>query len=1267
MLGAATRLGPYEIVAPLGAGGMGEVYRARDTRLGRQVAIKVLPEAFATNPDRQGRFEREARAVAALSHPNILAIHDYGTQGTVTYAVVELLDGETLRARLAKGPLPWREAVEIGAAIADGLAAAHAKGIIHRDLKPENLFLTADGRVKILDFGLARMDAVTNAQAETGPYVPAATDSGTVMGTAGYMSPEQVRGLPADARSDIFSFGCVLYEIVTGRRAFQRETGAETMTAVLHDEPADPTIAGDRVPAELVRIIRQCLAKSPGQRLQSAHDLAIALRATVSDPNLHHVPPARPYSSRLVAGIAAALLIGVIGTSLYFLNKNQNPSGEPALPTEAKAIESVAVLPFEDLGGDPRTEHLSESIPETVIRGLSRLQLRDLKVKSLLSVAHYKGRKPTLEEVRRELEVGVVVTGNLRVQGDDLFISVSLTDVRDGTMIWGYEYKEKMGDILTLQDRLSKDIAGNLRLRLTGEEERRLTMRGTNNPDAFQLYSSGRFYWNRRTRADLDKAIACFKDAINIDKKYALAWAGLADAYAVYPNTTDSPPSDYYSKAKEAATEALKNDDRLAEPHATLALIAAFEWKWQEAEDGLKLAIKLDPNYATARHWYAMQYLTARGQFDQAKEQLRQARELDPLSLIISAVAGVPDFYDGRYDAAIEQYRKTLEMDPNFWIAHYLLGRAYVEKRMYREALTELKAVREPRYLQHVSLMGRAYALMGQPTDARKILDELKTIRQQGRYVPACLVALVYASLGENHQALDWLETAYKEGDRVLLTLKVEPAYKDLHNEPRYLKLLADMGLADKAAARDQAIHSVAVLPFQNDTGDPKNEFLSQEIPDEIIHSLSRMRRKDLIVRPLSSVARYQGKAVDSNTVRQELKVQTIVRGSLLQAGDKLSISVSVEDVQQQKELWGRTYGKPGETIQDLRDRIARDVVAELRLQLTGDEEQRLTKRYTKNQEAYRLYLEATYYFNKVTPTGMDISIDLCRKALKEDPNYALAYLGLGRCYIILGAIYRGWRDKDYYTEAEKNLKRALDIDDTLAIAHSGLGMLYMYHDWNWKAAERELKLGADLDPDSSATQGLYGHYLAAVDRLDLALPLFRRACELDPFNSNDARALAKCHNWLHDHDKAIKEATRALRLDPNHPFAHMELAEAYVLNRMPEKAIDHLRDALKRGQQTPQVRGMLGYALAADGKKVEAQKVLDELKELASDHFGFAYLIACIYAALGDKDQAFVWLRTACDAREFRVIWIKVDPMMDNLRKQPKFAEILKEMRLPP
>jgi serine/threonine protein kinase len=429
---------------------MGEVYRARDTRLGREVAVKVLPELFAHDPDRRARFEREAKAVSALSHPNILAIHDYGTEGGITYAVMELLEGETLRSRLAKGPLPWREAVGIGAGIAEGLAAAHAKGVVHRDLKPENLFLTTDGRVKVLDFGLARAMAPVDSQAETGPQMPVDTDPGAVMGTVGYMSPEQVRGQPADVRSDIFAFGCVLYEMVTGRRAFQRETAAETMTAILHDEPAELGSSARQIPVELGRVIRQCPAKSPSQRLQSARDLALGLRTTATDLALHRPAVDRP-SSRLMAGIGAALLvIGVIGTAAYVVTRTGNRA-EPGRPAaEAKDVEALAVLPFENVSGDQKTEFLSDGVAEQIINSLSQLRRRDLRVRPSTSVSRYKGKTPDVPTFGRELDVQMIVTGTLQQQGEELSIRVALVDVRENNHLWGNSYRGKLGGILDL-------------------------------------------------------------------------------------------------------------------------------------------------------------------------------------------------------------------------------------------------------------------------------------------------------------------------------------------------------------------------------------------------------------------------------------------------------------------------------------------------------------------------------------------------------------------------------------------------------------------------------------------------------------------------------------------------------------------------------------------------------------------------------------------------------------------------------------------------
>jgi serine/threonine-protein kinase len=1259
MLEASTRLGPYEIVAPLGAGGMGEVYRARDTRLGREVAIKVLPEAFASSPDRQARFEREARAVAALSHPNILAIHDYGTQDGVTFAVMELLEGETLRSRSAKGPLPWREAVEIGAAIADGLAAAHAKGIIHRDLKPENLFLTADGRVKILDFGLARIDPPPGSEVETDPYLPAATSPGVVMGTAGYMSPEQVRGQPVDARSDLFSFGCVLYEAVTGVRAFQRDTGAETMTAILHDEPPDLSGSGRPVPAELGRIIRQCLAKNPNQRLHSARDLALGLRASASDPHLHRVPPARPFARRLVAASAAALLIGAIAASVYFLNKNQNPSGVPAPSAGAKAIESVAVLPFENQGGDPKTEPFSEGIPETVIHRLSRMRLPDLKVRSLLSVSHYKGRKPDLEEIRRELRVGAVVTGRVQQPGDRLVVSVAITDARDGSEIWSAEYEWKLDDIVALQDRIAKDIAAHLHLRLTGEEEGRLAKRDTENSEAYQLYLKGRYFWNKRTPEGLEKAIQHFQKAIGADPNYALAWAGLADVYLVSIANAEKRPSDTLPKAKAAANRALEFDNQLAEAYTTLAAVGDHEWNWSESEALFKTAIKLKPEYASAHQWYAI-LLTKLRRFDEAREQDRQAQEADPLSLIVSATAARNCFLAGRYDAAIEQCRKTLEMDRDFGPAHTFLAEALLSKDgKYEEALGELQA-RETLWGESSRVLaqrGRAYALMGRRVDALKIIDRLKALSRD-RYIPPSQLALIYASLRENKLALDWLEEALDQQDLLLSFINVEPAYEELRSDPRFVQLLRRIRLADKAAGPDQAIRSVAVLPFVNK--DPKTEFLSDGVADHIIHSLSRVGRKDLKVRPFSSVARYKGKELDTQAVGRELKVQMIVTGTLRPQGDDLTISVSLVDVREENELWGHTYPPAKrDKIQDLQDRIARDVAAELHLQLTGEEEQRLTKRYTKNSEAYLLYCEGVFHWSKFRPNDILTAIEYYQRALKIDPNYALAYAGLGRCYLLLGAMHVG--SLQNYAKAREYLTKALSIDSSLEFAHSGLGLIAMFRDWDWPEAERELSEGLALDSTAPA-ENHYGFYLAAMGRPTDALVYIRRAQEANP-SAQRRSELAMCYNWLGQYDQAIVEARKALELDPNFPVAYAELGTALVQQGKYEEAIAEMQKALDRGQNHPLVIGIRGCSYAKAGNKAEAHKVLEDLKGRSKG----AFAIARIHAALGEKDQAFEWLRKSCAERDSRVIWIKVDPTLESLHKEPEFAKVLKEMNLPP
>jgi len=790
MLAASTRLGPYEIIAPLGAGGMGEVYRARDTRLDREVAIKVLPAKFTRDPDRRSRFEREAKAVAALSHPNILAIHDYTAGEDISFAVMELLQGETLRHRLKAGAFPWRRGVEIAAALADGLAAAHAKGIIHRDLKPDNIFLTSDGRAKILDFGLARVGDVAPPQNITATYHEDRTDVGAIVGTVGYMSPEQVRGQPADARSDIFALGCVLYEMVTGRRAFDRNTGADTMSAILRDEPPELADSGKTIPLELARIIRHCLEKDADQRFESARDLAFDLRAVLSGSD---VGPASPQWS--VPGRQTRKILAAVAVSLGVLAAIVVPRMIQPQPAEAdKAIDSIAVLPLANVGGKPDTEFLSDGLTESLINNLA--QVPKLRVLARSTVFRYKGQDVDPQKVGRELQVRAVLTGHVSQRDDLLTIQVELVDVETGVRLWGEPYRRKFADIVLVQEEIAKQISEKLRLRLTGEEQKRLAKRPTANAEAFRLYLLGRYYWNKRNREGLRQAIDYLQQAIAADANYSLAYAGLADAYMLLAAYNYLPPTESVPPARIAVTKALELDPELGEAYTSRAWIKyIFDRDWPGAETDFRRGLQLNPGYATGHHWYA-DFLTAMGRFDEAGAEIRRAQELDPFSSIINRDVAWSYYFARRYDDAIAQLRHVLATDPGLIPALTLLGRAYERNGMYDEAVATLQKaiVDSGGNPANKAMLAHVYASMGQAENAKKLLAELLGGMRQA-YVSPYAIATIHAALGDADQAFLWLQRATDEHSADLAYVKVDPKLDRLRPDPRFADLVKKMNL----------------------------------------------------------------------------------------------------------------------------------------------------------------------------------------------------------------------------------------------------------------------------------------------------------------------------------------------------------------------------------------------------------------------------------------------------------------------------------------
>ncbi|HSB07938.1 MAG TPA: protein kinase [Blastocatellia bacterium] len=837
MLAENTFISHYRILSRIGEGGMGEVYLAEDTRLGRRIALKLLSAQSDKDVDRLRRFEQEARAASALNHPNIITIHEISSEGGMRFIAMEFVEGETVRERLRRGTLELREALDVAVQVASALGAAHRVGILHRDIKPENVMLRPDGIAKVLDFGVAKLtEKFAEHASGSQPARPedgeirtlglVTTEANIVMGSPNYMSPEQARGLAVDARTDIFSLGTLIYEMLTGTMAFKGDTVADVIVSIIERQPQPFSECLPEAPPRLDAIVSRAMAKAREDRYQSIDALlddlkrmrrrmeveagsddsfrppgsdltpstASPVRRTAEEISVRsdRIPTVRATSSaeyvvseikRHKRGFLLALLVTLLSIAAI---------GYFAFSSRPHPMDSIAVLPFANESADPNTEYLSEGLTESLINNLS--QSRSLKVMSRNAVFKYKGREADAKAAARELGVHGVLTGRIAQRGDNISINVELIDSRDDTQVWGEQYNRQMGDLFTLQEQIARDVSEKLQLKLSGEDEKRVTKRYTNNADAYQLYLKGRFYWNKRTEDGLTKGADYFKQAIDKDPTYALAYAGLADCYALLYEYSAAPSKDLYPKAKAAATRALELDSSLAEPHTSLAAASEYEWNWAEAEKQYAEAIELNPNYETAHHWYSA-YLIARKRFDEAIGESRRALELDPLSLIINTSLGRALHCARRYDEAIEQLRKTVDLDPNFAEAHFHLALAYEGKRSYDDAIRELE-----RYIElsgdksMKAWIGRIFAESGRKQQGMKALEEVIELSKRGQLSPY-FVATLYAALGDRERAFEWLEKLYRERNYYVVFLNADPALDGLRGDPRFADLLQRIGL----------------------------------------------------------------------------------------------------------------------------------------------------------------------------------------------------------------------------------------------------------------------------------------------------------------------------------------------------------------------------------------------------------------------------------------------------------------------------------------
>jgi serine/threonine-protein kinase len=742
----------YKILKKIGSGGMGEVYLAEDSKLRRKVALKFLPSEYASQLDLKTRFMREAQAAAALNHPNVVTVYEVAEHEDRLYIAMEYVEGESLKDLIAGKELSTGEVLDVALQISGGLAAAHQAGIVHRDIKPQNILMGKDGRVRICDFGLAKAKRDVTL-----------TQAGSTLGTIAYMSPEQAQGKETDHRSDIFSFGVVLYQMITGRLPFKGEHEVAVINSIVNDTPEPLARYKSDVPEGLQRIVAKAMEKNRDMRCQHADDLGADLRKLKTE-----------------------LEMGVTKT----------------LESATKPTPSIAVLPFTNLSADKEQEYFCDGMAEEIINALTHVE--SLRVVARTSAFSFRGKEGDIREIGNKLNVKTVLEGSVRKAGNRVRITAQLVNVADGYHLWSEKYDRDIGelccpeDLFAIQDEISLAVVDKLKLKLLGEEKARLIKRHTEDLDAYNLYLKGRYFWNKRTEEGLKKGIEYFEQANEKDPGYALAHAGLADSYSLLCCYHILPPKESIPRAKAAATRAMEVDDALSEACESLAHVRIlYDWNWLDAEREFKRAIEVNPGYATAHQRYSL-LLTVMGQMDEAIAEIKRAQELDPLSLIINTDVGLIFYIARQYDQAIEQCRNVIEMDPNFGVAHFALGLAYEQKGVHDEAISELqKAITASGGITVMTgALGHTYAVSDKKDKAQKILDELKKLSKR-RYVSPYSIATIYIGLGEKDQAFEWLQKAYDDRSVWLIHLhvKVDPRLDSLRSDPRFTELLKKMGL----------------------------------------------------------------------------------------------------------------------------------------------------------------------------------------------------------------------------------------------------------------------------------------------------------------------------------------------------------------------------------------------------------------------------------------------------------------------------------------
>jgi Serine/threonine protein kinase len=1267
-----SRIGVYLLKEEIGRGGMGAVYRAdrADGEFYQTVAVKLIKRGMDTDLILK-RFRRERQILAALDHPNIAYFLGGGsTDDGLPYFVMEFIEGRQLYTYCNEKKLDTAQRLMIFREVCFAVNAAHQLKVIHRDLKPSNILVKSDGRTKLLDFGIAK---VLDPELMATEIEPTAAQMQAM--TPEYASPEQIGGETVDRASDIYSLGVILYELLTGHRPYslpyrspheaariiREEEPTDPSASVTQDENLMPAAASEKpflevilqsrnssleslrreLEGDLDRIILKTLRKNPAERYQTAAALA---------DDITNYLAARPVKAEVFH------------------------SRRSVTRSIARNDFSVAVLPFRILNktaiGDTGDEFLGIGLADALISRLSGVQR--LIIRPTSSVLPFADAEPF--EAGRSLGVDFVLDGSIRAVGDRIRISVQLLNVGENSTRWAKVFDHDLTDVLDLENSLSEEVATSLLSQLTIEERRKLEIRLTSNPQAYEAYLRGRYFWSRFTGEHLVKAMDAFKEAIELDPEFALPYVGLADLYTWMSVFGDIPSHEGFPKAQGAARRALEIDGTFGEAYAVLAFSTlVYDWNWPEAEFVVQRALELNPNSSFAHECYS-NFLSTQGRFDEAIVEIKKSEELDPISPRAILMTAWTLYQTGNFQESIAKARKTLEMQEGFLQGLLHLGNALTAVGETAEAVSVLKESCKqwpengmPRYM-----LCHALAADGQMSEARVVLDELLHYSEQNYFKPY-YVAMAYVAVGEIDKAFDWFEKSLAGRNEFLVWFGTEPKLEALRDHPRYLAILKGTNNPIVANRRSHETlttgdceKSIAVLPFKliggQNINDPESNYLGIGLADALTMRLSNVRR--FLVRPTSSVLPF-AEADDSFAAARQLRVDFIVDGNIRRVGGRIRVTAQLLDVNEGGTRWAVSFDENFSDVLQMEDSISEKVAKCLVPQLTGEEERRLAKRGTNKVSAHEQYLQGRYFWNQFTPDAFAKAFSAFQRAVEIDPDYALAYAGIADFYT-WSCIYGLISPSEAFPNVYSAATRALELDESLAEPRAAISLYIQNILWDWEATEASYKKVIEIDPNYSLGHEWYAATLVGMGRYEEALREILIAERLDPLSLRAKVLTAWTTYQTGDLELSVAKSREMIQLDPNFTQGYLQLSNGLLETGQAKEALEACSIAVRFAPDWDLPVYLHCFALAANGRLGDARDVLNDLKRRSAGRYVSPYFLGMGHIALGEVEQAFDYFQKAFDEHNPWIIWFASEPKLDLIHDDPRFIKLLKQYKSP-